>query len=48
MRNERVWMWNERRRVRNESGELGKLIRMERNNRGGMRKKNAWVRMPLF
>lgn len=41
-------MRNEMRRVRNESGELGKLIRMERNNWQGMRKKNARVRMPLF
>lgn len=41
-------MRNEMRRVRNESSELGKLIRMERNNWEEMRKKNARVRMPLF
>ena len=34
--------------MRNESGELGKLTRMDRNNRGGMRKERGGVRMPLF
>lgn len=41
-------MRNEMRTVKNESNELGKLIRMERNNWEGMWKKNARVRMALF